>query len=62
VALREGIALDRCAFVGDSLNDVWVARAAGLSVAFNPKSEELASIADVVIRAPDLRAILPHLL
>ncbi len=61
VALRRGFPLARCAYVGDSANDVWVARDAGFSIAFNPKSAELEQVADVVIRSQDLRAILPHL-
>jgi HAD superfamily phosphoserine phosphatase-like hydrolase len=62
VAMRHGIALTRCAYVGDSGNDVWVARTAGFTVAFNPKSPELEQVADVSVRAEDLGAILPHLL
>ena len=61
IAMREGIPLARCAFVGDSSNDVWIAREAGLSVAFNPDSDELVEAADVVVRSDDLREILPHL-
>jgi len=62
VALREGIPLSRCAFVGDSSNDVWIAREAGFTVAVNPRSDELERIAGAVIRGDDLRPILPHLL
>lgn len=62
VAIRHGIKLGRCAFVGDSANDVWIAREAGFAVAFNPKSAELEEVADVSVRAGDLRAVLPHLL
>lgn len=62
VALRRGIPLARSAFVGDSENDVWVARAAGFSVAFNPKSAALEEVASVTVRDADLRSILPHLL
>ena len=62
IAMREGIPLARCAYVGDSSNDVWVAREAGLAVAFNPRSEELESIAGAVVRSDDLRDVLPHLL
>ena len=54
IALRESIRLDRCVFVGDSSNDVWVAREAGFTVALNPKSEELEKIADVTLRTRDL--------
>lgn len=61
IALREGIPLQRCGFVGDSSNDLWIARAAGLSVAFNPRCEELERVADFVVRSDDLRDLLPHL-
>ncbi len=60
IAEREGIPLSRCAFVGDSSNDVWIARQAGLAIAFNPKSAELEQAAHVVLRGSDLRMILPH--
>jgi phosphoserine phosphatase len=62
VAGREGIPLERCAFVGDGTNDLWIARTAGLTVAFNPKCERLEEEADAVVRSGDLRDVLPHLL
>jgi HAD superfamily phosphoserine phosphatase-like hydrolase len=62
LALREDIPLARCAFVGDSSNDVWIAQTAGLSLAFNPKCPELEGAVDAVVRSEDLRDILPHLL
>jgi phosphoserine phosphatase len=62
IALREGISLERCAYVGDSANDVWVAREAGFCVAFNPKSAELEEVAGAVVRSSDLRDVLPHLI
>jgi len=62
IAVREGISLRRCAFVGDSSNDVWIARAVGFAVAFNPKCRELEEVADAIVREPDLRAILPLLI
>ena len=62
LALREGLGLERCAYVGDSSNDVWVARAAGYTVAFNPRSEELERLAGAVVRSEDFRDVLPHLL
>jgi phosphoserine phosphatase len=61
VARRDGIPLARCAFVGDSSNDLWIAREAGFSVAVNPRSAELEERAGAVVRSDDLRAILPHL-
>ncbi len=62
IASREGIPLERCAFVGDHSNDLSAARIAGLTVAFNPKSAELERIAGAVVRSPDLRDVLPFLL
>lgn len=60
--LREGVPAERSAFVGDSSNDVWIAREAGLCVAFNPSSEALEAEAGAIVRGSDLRDILPHLL
>ena len=62
IALREGIPLARCAFVGDHANDVAAARLAGTSIAFNSKSPELETVASASVRSADLRAILEHLL
>lgn len=62
VAYRERIPLERCAFVGDSENDLTVARVAGLAIAFNPRSEELRAACDHVVDGDDLGAILPFLL
>ena len=62
VAMRERIDLSRTAFVGDSSNDVWIAREAGFTVGFNPKTPEFEEVADAVVRSDDLREILPHLL
>lgn len=62
IARRQGVPTSRVAFVGDNYNDVSAAAEAGLAVAFNPRSAELAAKAHVVLLEPDLRAILPHLL
>ena len=62
IAMREGIPLARCAFVGDHANDLSAARLAGLAVAFNPKSAELEAAAGAVVRSNDLRDVLPYLL
>jgi HAD superfamily phosphoserine phosphatase-like hydrolase len=62
VALRDGVPLSRCAFVGDSSNDVSVARIAGRTIAFNPRCEVLAREAHRVVRSDDLRSVLPDLL
>lgn len=62
LAAKYGVPLERCAFVGDHVNDVDVVRVAGLGIAFNCKSDALAAAADVCVRSRDLRDVLPHLL
>ena len=62
VAMRERIDLSRTAFVGDSSNDLWIAREAGFTVALNPKTAEFEEVADAVVRSRNLRDVLPHLL
>lgn len=56
---RTGISLADTVFVGDHFNDISVAQIAGLSIAFNCKSPDLAKISDTVIAGNDLRKILP---
>ena len=60
IAGRAGAPVERCAFVGDSFNDVDVARIAGLSIALNPKCDELIEVSDVVLRGESLEALLPY--
>jgi len=60
IAAKENIPLESCVFVGDNFNDISVVRAAGLGIAFNCKSQELAQVADVVIKGKDLREILNY--
>jgi phosphoserine phosphatase len=62
IALREGIELARCAFVGDHANDLSAARLAGFAIAFNPKDATLEREAGAVVRSRDLRDVLPYLL
>ncbi len=62
IAAAAGIPMARTAFVGDNFNDVSIAKAAGFSIAFNCKSDELAAVADVVVEGGELRRILPYLL
>ncbi|MBN2717755.1 MAG: HAD family phosphatase [Deltaproteobacteria bacterium] len=57
-----GITPDAAVFVGDNENDVWIAKTAGLSIAFNCKSEKLSDVCDVEIKEKDLRRVLPHIL
>jgi len=61
IAGRERISLSECIFVGDHHNDVKIAQAAGLGIAFNCKSDELRKVADVEIKEKDLREILKYL-
>jgi phosphoserine phosphatase len=58
ICRREGLATSQAVFVGDNANDVWIARAAGLGIAFNCKSDELRAVCDVEIEGKDLRAVL----
>jgi len=60
VARENNIPRERCVFIGDYDNDIHIAEAAGLAIAFNSKSEKLNQIADVVLAEKDLRAILPY--
>jgi phosphoserine phosphatase len=62
IAMREGIALGRAAYVGDSANDLSAAKVAGFTIALNPKSPDLERAASAVVRTGDLREILPLLL
>ncbi len=61
IAARENIPLESCVFVGDNFNDIDVMKAAGLGIAFNCRSEELARVADIVITNKDLREVLKHI-
>jgi phosphoserine phosphatase len=58
LAAREGIGLESTAFVGDNHNDLWIAEAAGLAIAFNCKSERLRALCQVEVAEKDLRALL----
>jgi phosphoserine phosphatase len=57
LAERYGLPLSRCAFVGDNVNDLGIARIAGYTVAFNPKVPELEALAHAVVRGPSLRPV-----
>ncbi|MFH1849510.1 MAG: HAD family phosphatase [archaeon] len=61
ICAKEGLKPAECVFVGDEDNDIHIARAAGLSIAFNSGSERLRSICDAVIDEKDLRLILEHI-
>jgi phosphoserine phosphatase len=57
-----GVAREQTAFVGDGRNDMSVFPVVRLAIAFNPKDQEVAEAASIVIREDDLRAILPHII
>jgi phosphoserine phosphatase len=56
------IPLEKTAFVGDGRNDMSVFKVVGLSIAYNPEDQDVADAANFVVRADDLRAILPHVI
>ena len=62
IAEKENIDVKDCVFIGDHHNDIHIAELAGLSIAFNCKSDALAQIADHLIMEKDLRLILPHII
>jgi phosphoserine phosphatase len=58
ICTKENITPAECIFVGDHFNDVQIAKLAGLSIAFNPKVQELEEVCDHVIKEKDLALIL----
>lgn len=60
LARRYDTKLERCIAVGDGANDIPMMKAAGLSVAFNPK-KAVEEIADVIVRGDNLRKIVPYI-
>ncbi len=61
LARREGIPLSHTLFIGDNDNDIWIAKAAGRSIAFNCKSDALRDVCDVEVTKKDLSAVRPHI-
>lgn len=57
LATKERISLTQTVYIGDNENDIWVAKVAGLSIAFNCKSDALRSICDREVTVKDLRAL-----
>ena len=53
---------ERAASVGDSMIDIPMFEASGMSIAFNPCDEVVARRATHVVRGSSLRAVLPYLL
>ncbi|MCP4677763.1 MAG: HAD-IB family phosphatase [Deltaproteobacteria bacterium] len=58
LARREKLPVSATAFIGDNYNDLWIAKTAGLAVAFNCKSEELREVCQVEVKERDLRGLL----
>jgi phosphoserine phosphatase len=59
LARREGLAMAETVYIGDNENDVWVAKAAGLSIAFNCKSDALRQVCHEEVTIKDLRGVSP---
>ena len=62
IAERRQVPMTSTAFIGDNFNDVAVAKAAGFAIAYNCKSDELASVADVMVPGGSFPQLLDHLL
>ncbi len=64
VCLDRGASIRQTVFVGDSLNDEDIIGSTdlGLRIAYNPHSQTVVALADVVIKQDDLNLILPHIL
>ncbi len=62
IAKKENISLKECVFIGDHRNDIPVMKECGLSIAFDPKDNELRKVADVVIENKDLKEVLKHII
>lgn len=58
IAGNMNISPDECAVVGDYINDIPMFDVAGLSIAFDPKHEDVIDSADNVVYEKDLRGIL----
>ena len=59
IAEREGIPLDRCAYVGDAINDLDIAREAGFAIALNSTCADLINVCAVSMCGNDLGILLP---
>ena len=61
LAKEEGVPLERCAYIGDDVNDIYAFEKVGLAIAFNCRKRKVLQAAKVVVESRDLKAILPHL-
>lgn len=57
-----GVPLKETVFVGDGRNDITAFKSAGLSIAFNPKYDDVSDAAAFTVREDDIRAILSLIL
>ena len=55
------ISTKECIFIGDSDTDAEIAEVAGLSIAFNSKSEKLKKISTYVVDSNNLKDIIQYL-
>ncbi len=60
IARDAGVSVAECAFIGDSWNDRHVLAAAGFSIAFHPKVEQIRQISDLSIESGPLTQVLDH--
>jgi phosphoserine phosphatase len=58
LAANAGITPERCAFVGDHINDLSALRLAGLAIAYDPKDAKVERAAELVLPAGELRQLL----
>lgn len=61
IAKRENLKLSECVFIGDHMNDIKIAKEAGLSIAFDAKDDELKKVSDIIIDKKDLREVLRYI-
>lgn len=61
IAKKHSISLDKCAYIGDDVNDIEAFKEVGLSIAFNSNKFIVRENADVVIESRNLKSILQHL-
>lgn len=61
IAKQHNVPLERCAYIGDDVNDISAFQKVGLAIAFNAKKPMVRQNAHVVIDSRDLMAVLPHL-
>jgi phosphoserine phosphatase len=61
ISKENRIPLEKCAYVGDDVNDIEAFKVVGLAIAFNSRKPMVNQAAHVVIESKDLTTILPYL-